>query len=338
MTNKFWECSSFAHLETDKHGRLKITDDYLRAFFTRPELAPDDSSCAAEIALNKELVKDPYLNISNDRIAGLRDGDTADNYRVFLAYRDDLVKAQTIESAYLVMMRSSEVRHPSLFINELVQLILRNCLRDCDDPLMVRAAELFFRPQKLTQEDGGILLADEQVVGLFEAGLNAGQLGRMLKQVNAPLKKVSLDVLGIENGETYWPRSNEFDMVIDFRSGEAAIRAYAKVIEAWMGHLMGLDVTITPHQSISDEHWRWHIGLDVQSNDILNAIYQEQELPAARLEKLVALFQLDIVDHSLVKNHMQGKPVYLGLAVDDDNIIRMKPQNLLTNLPLRETN
>ena len=29
-----------------------------------------------------------------------------------------------------------------------------------------------------------------------------------------------------------------------------------------------------------------------------------------------------------------GKPVYLGLAMDGDNVLRLKPQNLLLNLPL----
>ena len=31
---------------------------------------------------------------------------------------------------------------------------------------------------------------------------------------------------------------------------------------------------------------------------------------------------------------MAGKPVYLGLAMDEAGSVRMKPQNLLANLPL----
>ena len=338
MTNRFWNQSGLSLLKVNERGMLEITGDYLRAFFDRPELAPETASCAAEITLHKGLVKDPFLSVPDDLINSLRDGDTADNYRIFLRFRDDLVKAQTVENAYLTMMRSNQVPHPSLLINELVQLILHHCLRDCADALIVRAAELFFRPQKLTHEEGQILLADQQVLGLYEKGLDAGQLGRMLKQMNAPLKKISLEVLGSDNGESYFSRSDDFDMVLDFRNGEPAIAAFAKVIEAWIAHLLYMHVKVTPHQSITDEHWRWHIGLDVQSNQILNAIYQERELPSERIEALVALFQMDILDHSLVKNHMQGKPVYLGLAVDEHNIVRMKPQNLLTNMPLRDNN
>jgi hypothetical protein len=31
---------------------------------------------------------------------------------------------------------------------------------------------------------------------------------------------------------------------------------------------------------------------------------------------------------------MQGKPVYMGLAMDEAGVLRFKPQNLLMNLPL----
>jgi hypothetical protein len=30
-----------------------------------------------------------------------------------------------------------------------------------------------------------------------------------------------------------------------------------------------------------------------------------------------------------------GKPVYLGLMMNADGIVKLKPQNLLVNLPLR---
>jgi len=34
---------------------------------------------------------------------------------------------------------------------------------------------------------------------------------------------------------------------------------------------------------------------------------------------------------------MTDKPIYLALAMDRDQNLRMKPQNLLVNLPLAET-
>jgi hypothetical protein len=32
-----------------------------------------------------------------------------------------------------------------------------------------------------------------------------------------------------------------------------------------------------------------------------------------------------------------GRPVYLALAMDERNVVRMKPQNLLLNLPVSRT-
>jgi len=35
-----------------------------------------------------------------------------------------------------------------------------------------------------------------------------------------------------------------------------------------------------------------------------------------------------------LRSEMAGSPVFLGLAAAADGTLRMKPQNLLTNLPL----
>ncbi len=53
-----------------------------------------------------------------------------------------------------------------------------------------------------------------------------------------------------------------------------------------------------------------------------------------RLHQLISLFRLDIKDKTAVIPEMGGRPVYLGLAMDDASVLRMKPQNLLVNLPL----
>ena len=34
---------------------------------------------------------------------------------------------------------------------------------------------------------------------------------------------------------------------------------------------------------------------------------------------------------------VRGKPVYLGLAMDAQGLLKLKPQNLLLNLPLART-
>ena len=53
---------------------------------------------------------------------------------------------------------------PPIFLSQLCHLILRNALEGCDDPYMLRAAELFYRSQSAAVHDGTLLLADAEVV------------------------------------------------------------------------------------------------------------------------------------------------------------------------------
>jgi hypothetical protein len=85
---------------------------------------------------------------------------------------------------------------------------------------------------------------------------------------------------------------------------------------------------------IEDEAWRWHIGLDVESSAILNDLYQGKPIDEARQARLVALFRLDFHEPRDMRADVAGKPVYLGIAINEENVLKLKPQNLLVNLPL----
>ena len=52
------------------------------------------------------------------------------------------------------------------------------------------------------------------------------------------------------------------------------------------------------------------------------------------MASIVGLFRLRIRDERMVLEKVKGKPVYLGLAMDARKRVKMKPQNLLTNLPV----
>ena len=97
---------------------------------------------------------------------------------------------------------------------------------------------------------------------------------------------------------------------------------------------MMLSVEITPLANIDDDHWRWHLGLDVNSSRILNNLYQGRSLTEAEQEQLLVLFRLTFADQNVVQAHIRGYPVYLALAMDENYEMRLKPQNLLLNLPL----
>ncbi|MEO7498257.1 MAG: DUF6352 family protein, partial [Casimicrobiaceae bacterium] len=55
----FWRSCGYRLLKVGGDGRLTVTDDFLRTYLTRPELAPIPESCAAENALHDALMTVP---------------------------------------------------------------------------------------------------------------------------------------------------------------------------------------------------------------------------------------------------------------------------------------
>jgi hypothetical protein len=50
---------------------------------------------------------------------------------------------------------------------------------------------------------------------------------------------------------------------------------------------------------------------------------------------VLSLFRLTFADPSAAADEIQGEPVYLFLSMNSDQKLRMKPQNLLTGLPIK---
>jgi hypothetical protein len=123
-------------------------------------------------------------------------------------------------------------------------------------------------------------------------------------------------------------------MVLDLGFTRPGLDALCRVLERWVAHLLGVAVRIQPLQAVRDERWAWHLGLDAEASAILDALYLGREVDAARLARLVSLFRLELQDPALMRRELRGRPVYLGLAMDAAGRLRLKPQNLLVNLPL----
>ena len=335
MTSReFWKSAGVHLLERGPEGWLQVTPAFLRAYYTRPEMHPIAESCAAEVRLHEDLMEDPFRPIELARLQAIADAETAGNYRLVLDYRDLLLGAGTIEGAYLRLMRQASVPTPPVFVDQMVHLILRNVLADCREPMRLRAAELFFREQSVSTDDGRLMLADEEIVEMrARAGRETG-LGRLLAETGTPMKSVALDVLDESNQDIYWSRSDRFDTVIDFRFGQPAPDALARVVEAWLNHLLKIDAHVEPRPSIEDTDWRWHIGLDREATRILNALYAGKTPPLEDMARVVGLFRMRIRDERVVRDQVRGKPIYLGLAMDARKRVKLKPQNLLTNLPI----
>jgi len=329
----FWRNSGFHLLERDGDGRLSITDDFLRAYLMRPEIRPVEESGANEIDLHEALLEDPRQNVDAQALERVEDGDARDNYRVLLAFFERLKRAACLESCYLEIF-SGAVSVPPLFIDQLAQIIVRNVLDGCEDPLEPRAAELFFREQKANTEDGVVMLADLETVEAHASGSSLGNLGRLIVEAQAPLASVNLEVLDTENAHAYWLRDQRHDFVISLNFGRAANKAFCRVVEKWILHFHGVTVSVQPLRAIEDRSWAWHIGLDAESTVLLNDLWRGDEIEQGRFQRLLALFRLDFKEPAAMRADIAGRPVYLALSMDEGGVVRMKPQNLLLNLPL----
>ncbi len=336
MSNAFWKSAGYQLVERDERGWLSLTPDYLRAYFTRPEIHPVDDSCDNEHRLFEKLMANPFAAVSSPELAAIVDEDAADNYRIILRFRDHLVAHGTIEGAYAALFMGEPIRIPPVFIDQMVHLILRNILKDCSDPFQLRTAELFFREQAVMTGDEQLMLADQEIVEMrSEAGF--GSLGQLLAESGTPMREVSLDVMTEENCSLYWERSDQFDMAVDFRFTQPAQDAFGQVIQQWIHHFLKVETRITAVKSVKDEKWSWHVGCDAESTRIMNALYEGKTLSEDELYRLLALYRLEFLEYSEIMDTMRNKPVYLGLAMNADRKLVMKPQNLLTNLPLMAT-
>ena len=144
----FWLSCGHHLLDRDEGGGLVVTDEFLKAYLARPELVPPAEACVAERTLHAALLADPRRAVAPREIAAIADADARENWQVMLAFRDHLPRHRTLEAAYLDLVRARRRPHPAVFLNQLVHVILRNVLDGCEDAFVLRAAELFFRPQR----------------------------------------------------------------------------------------------------------------------------------------------------------------------------------------------
>ena len=350
----FWPSSGFTPLQRNERGWLLPTDDYLRLFLARPELALVPESCQAELALRDALVESPSRPVTPGEVQAVKDEDARESYLHFLRFRDALLAAGTLEAYYLSLFAPGGQRNitiPPLFIDLLAQAITHNLLNDGADAYEVRAGELLFRSQRISTQDGQVLSGDRDVIDMLNETGGLGDFGRFLAEAKAPLRTVNLQVLTDDNAPDYWRQADRHAFLLDLTHevsndlshglvltmtrARSGLKALASVLQKWIRHFLGVSVAIRPLQKVDDPAWRWHIGLDAEASALLDDLYQGQEVEPARLQRLVSLFRLDFADAREMRADVAGKPVYLGLMMNADGVTRLKPQNLLVNLPLR---
>lgn len=325
---EFWVSSGHQLARRAEGGGLVATDELLAAWLARPELAPPPEACAAERALHGRLREAPRGAVRAEDVAALADPDARENWGQFLAFRDLVTAAPTLEAAYLRLFAGKVALAP-VFIEQLTHLIARNALEGVEDPFVLRAAELFFRPQSGSLVDGALILADAETVQTL--GKPTSPLQAMFAGVSGAAE---IDVMTEENAWTWWSRSDAFSMALLIGASSRARAGLAAAMARWIAHLTGLAVEIEPAARFEARDWRWFVGLDQEGTAIGDRLWRGE--PAKTdAERIVALFVARLPDDPRLEPEPAARPFPLILGMSAAKSLRMKPQNLIFGLPWR---
>ena len=324
----FWLSCGHHLLDRGQDGGLVVTDEFLKAYLARPEMVPPEDACAAERALHQALLADPRRPVEPGQIAAIADPDARENWELMIDWRDHLTAYATLESAYLAIVRH-ERKFPRIFLDQLVQVILRNILDDCEDAFVLRAAELFFRSQRLTSHEGSLVAVDEEAV----PGSNAKPLSPLVSMLGLPAA-AEVDVLSEDNAGLYWERSDSFDIGLDLTAGRRGLAALGVVVTRWVRHLLAVDVKIEPVTELRDVKLTWYVGLDADATRIGDALWSGDELDQTARGLVVGLYRLSFADDVEIIEQARGAPTYMIAAMSIAKTLRLKPQNLVGGLPL----
>ena len=327
----FWLSSGHHLLDRNPDGRLCVTGDFLKAYLARPELVPPEEAFPEERELHGSLLEDPWRAVTAAEVARIQDADARENWSVMIEWRDHLARFDTIEAAYLDIVRRSH-KFPHMFIGQLVQTILRNVLNECEDVFVLRAAEMFFRPQKLTLQDGNVLATDLEIAEHHGDRHDSP----LLAWLGLPPTS-GVDVLSESSSMHYWSRSDQFDMALNLTAGQQGLGALGKVIARWVSHLLAVEVAVEPLVELQEATLAWYVGLDSEATSLGDALWNNEEIDDTSQGRLISLYRLTFLDPADVIEKVRGEPVYLMLAMGDDEVIRLKPQNLVTGLPLSQS-
>jgi hypothetical protein len=328
--NDFWLSCGHHLLDRDEGGGLKVTDEFLKVYLARPEMIPPPEACVVERTLHGALLSDPRMAVSASDVASIADADARENWQMLIAFRDHLLRHKTLEAAYAELVRNGIGHTPPLFVSQLVHVILRNALDGVKDARVVRAAELFFRIQRATMHEGSLISADEETIG----GVNTSPVTPLVSMLGIPVE-AEIDILNDDNAANYWQRSDQFDMALDLTGGRAGLVALAEAMRCWITHVLGVEVAIEPLTELREVNLAWYVGLDADATKIGDLLWHGDDLDEATMSQVIGLFRLTFSDPSVVLDKVKGEPVYLILAMNADKQIRMKPQNLITGLPIR---
>jgi hypothetical protein len=144
-----------------------------------------------------------------------------------------------------------------------------------------------------------------------------------------------IDVMSEENADHYFDHSDRFHVAIDLTAGRRGHAALAEAIQRFVAHVMSVEVEVEPLTELRDAKFTWYVGLDQDGSRIGDLLWNGEELDETTALSVVGLFRLTFRDPQIVMEKVRGDPVYLILAMTGDKLLRFKPQNLVTGLPIR---
>ena len=103
----------------------------------------------------------------------------------------------------------------------------------------------------------------------------------------------------------------------------------------WISHLLGVDVSIEPITQLRDANFTWYVGLDPEATAIGDRLWRGEVLDDETAGRVLALFRVRFGDAAVVSEAVEQEPVYLIMAMTPGLTLRMKPQNLVTGLPIK---
>src|SRR5258705_1427515 len=244
------------------------------------------------------------------RVAAIADADTRENWQMMIAWRDQLVRYWSLEAAYLEIVRRN-IKFPNILICQLVQAILRNALDDCGDVFMLRAAEMFFVPQWLVLQEASIVAIDEEPDP--SPGLHSPL---PLSTLLGLLPTAEIDLLSDSTAESYWERSDRFDMALDLTTGRRGLIALGDVVARWLSHLLAIDVVVEPVAELQSAPFSWYVGLSSDATRIGDAIWNEDDLDDTTRDQLVSLVLLTVRAPAALFDNVRVEQLDVLLAVE----------------------
>src|SRR6185295_10575583 len=117
----FWISSGHHLLDRGTDGGLHVTDQFLKLYLARPELIPPAEACAVERTLHAALLANPRMPVSASDMDAI--ADARENWKLMIAFRDRLLRHNTLEAAFRELVRGGFGSVPPLFISQLVHVI-----------------------------------------------------------------------------------------------------------------------------------------------------------------------------------------------------------------------